>query len=139
MNLYRDKIEVDLEAEFDAADLSGPTRRIISESGIQNGQLNLFNRGSTATVTAIEYEPGCLADLEEALQQLAPVDKHYKHHERWGDGNGFSHLRSALLDPSISVPIIEGEPAFSQWQQPIVINFDNRARTREIWVTVMGK
>lgn len=138
MITHRECIEVELDAEFDAADLSGEVERIVAESGVRDGTITIFSAGATAAVTTIEYEPGCLTDLQRALDQIAPAHEDYAHNERWGDGNGFSHLRSALLGPSVSAPVIDGQPGFSTWQQPIVLNFDNRARRREVWVTVVG-
>ena len=128
----------DLKAKFDAADLSGLVEQAIRESKVREGTITLFNPGSTAGITTIEYESGCLADLEKALEMMAPVDAQYSHNARWGDGNGFSHLRAALIGPSLTVPVIAGRAAFSTWQQPIFINFDNRARRRTVQATVMG-
>lgn len=128
----------ELKAKFDAVDLSNLVEQAVHASKVRDGTITLFNPGSTGGITTIEYESGCLADLEKALEMLAPVDAHYSHNARWGDGNGFSHLRAALIGPSLSVPIINGRAAFSTWQQPIFINFDNRARRRTVHVTVMG-
>jgi secondary thiamine-phosphate synthase enzyme len=138
MTVHQETIEVSLEAEFDAADLSDDVERIVAASGIREGTVTLFNAGSTAAITTIEYESGCLTDLRRALESIAPASGDYEHNLRWGDGNGFSHLRAALLGPSITVPVIDGRPGCSTWQQPIVINFDNRARTRRVVVTVVG-
>jgi secondary thiamine-phosphate synthase enzyme len=95
--------------------------------------------GSTGAVTTIEYEPGALEDLRHALDTIAPTDAHYEHNARWGDGNGFSHIRSALLKTGISVPIVDGQLALGTWQQIVAINLDNRDRTREMVVVVIGE
>lgn len=134
----RDTIEVELDAQFDASDLTGPVTQIVSDSGIREGQVTVFSEGATAAVTTIEYESGCLSDLEDALEALAPSDAGYAHNAKWGDGNGFSHLRSALLGPSVTAPVVDGRPGFSTWQQPLVLNFDNRRRTRTVHITVIG-
>ncbi|MFB6350241.1 MAG: secondary thiamine-phosphate synthase enzyme YjbQ [Bradymonadaceae bacterium] len=145
MKTYRETIDTDLAAglvpeeslEFD--DLSSEVERIVAESGIREGTVSLFSEGATAAVTTIEYESGCLADLRRALDEIAPVDATYEHNKKWGDGNGFSHLRSALLDPSVTAPVVDGQPGFTTWQQPIVINLDNRERTRTVHVTATGE
>ena len=139
METHRETITAELEAEFDAADVSGEVERIVAESGIREGTVSLFSEGATAAVTTIEYESGCLADLRRALDEIAPPDGTYEHNKKWGDGNGFSHLRSALLGPSVTAPVVDGEPGFTTWQQPIVINLDNRPRTRTVHVTVTGE
>jgi secondary thiamine-phosphate synthase enzyme len=95
--------------------------------------------GSTGAVTTIEYESGALSDLRAALDHIAPVDAHYQHNARWGDGNGFSHVRSALLKTSIAIPIVDGRLQLGTWQQIIVINLDNRPRDREVVATVVGE
>ena len=138
METHRETITAELEAEFDAADLSREVERIVAESGVREGTVSLFSEGATAAVTTIEYESGCLADLGRALDEIAPADGTYEHNKRWGDGNGFSHLRSALLGPSVTAPVVDGEPGFTTWQQPIVINLDNRPRRRTVHVTVIG-
>ncbi len=136
--VFHDTIEVELDEEFAAADLSGPLGHVVARSGVLEGTATLFNRGSTGALTTIELEAGCLRDLRRALDEIAPATLDYDHNARWGDGNGFSHLRAALLGPSLSVPIRKGRPVFSTWQQPIAINFDNRPRRREVCVTVIG-
>ena len=94
--------------------------------------------GSTGAVTTIEYESGALADLRSALNRLAPLEAHYEHNARWGDGNGFSHVRSALLKTALSIPVVEGRLQLGTWQQIVVINLDNRRRAREVVATVVG-
>jgi secondary thiamine-phosphate synthase enzyme len=94
--------------------------------------------GSTGAVTTIEYEPGALADLRRALDALAPPRGDYAHNARWGDGNGFSHVRSALLKPSLAIPVVDGALRLGTWQQIVVINLDNRPREREVVAVVVG-
>ncbi|MFB6265383.1 MAG: secondary thiamine-phosphate synthase enzyme YjbQ [Bradymonadaceae bacterium] len=139
MEHYRERVEVELDANFDAANLEPHVDRIVAASGVSEGTVTVFSAGATAAVTTIEFESGCLSDLERALEQIAPSHEDYAHNEKWGDGNGFSHLRSALLDPSVSAPVVDGEAGFSTWQQPVVLNFDNRARRREVHVVVQGR
>jgi secondary thiamine-phosphate synthase enzyme len=138
MIVHHETASFDLDAEFDSADLSQAVSGAIARSGVQDGVATIFTMGSTAAVTTIEYESGCLKDLRRALDQIAPANESYAHNLRWGDGNGFSHLRAALLGPSLSVPIESGRAAFSTWQQPILINCDNRHRRRSVRITVVG-
>ena len=91
---------------------------------------------TTCGITIIEYEPGLVADLEAALERVAPLEAEYAHNARWGDGNGYAHIRSAFLKPSLAVPVENGEPVLGQWQQIVFIDFDNRPRRREIVMQV---
>jgi secondary thiamine-phosphate synthase enzyme len=109
--------------------------QLIGEVG-KEGVVHLFVSGSTAALTAIEYEPGALADLKRALEQIAPMDGKYQHNEAWGDGNGYAHLRAALLKPDLCVPYVSGRLALGTWQQIILIDFDNRARQRVVQLTL---
>ena len=106
---------------------------------MRTGVAVVFARGSTCSVTCIEFESGAVQDLKRALEKLAPQDASYKHNERWDDGNGFSHVRAALMKPSISVPVINGELALGTWQQIVFLDFDNRERTRKLLVQVQGE
>ena len=139
MAVHRERVTFDLDAEFDAANLGESVDRAVAESGICSGTVTVFSEGATAGITTIEFESGCLADLQRALDDIAPANLDYAHNQKWGDGNGFSHLRSALVGPSVSAPVVDGEAAFTTWQQPIVINFDNRPRTRTVHITVTGE
>jgi secondary thiamine-phosphate synthase enzyme len=112
--------------------------RIIAESRLKTGIVNVAGRGSTVGVTTIEYEPGAVADLKRALEQIAPMNLDYAHNERWGDGNGYAHLRSALVGTARSFPLHNGEIGLGTWQQIIFCDFDERPREREITVTVVG-
>lgn len=125
-------------AGTDILDLSADVAEFVRESGVREGILVVFVPGSTASVTTIEYESGVLEDLRRAIDRLAPESMHYDHDARWGDGNGYSHVRSALLGPSISVPIREGAPLLGTWQQVVLCDFDNRARTREVVLQAVG-
>jgi secondary thiamine-phosphate synthase enzyme len=94
--------------------------------------------GSTGAITTIEYESGALSDLRRALDDIAPAEGDYAHNARWGDGNGFSHVRSALLKTSLSIPILRGRLVLGTWQQVVAINLDNRARERELVAVALG-
>ncbi len=128
-----------LPAEFGHRDVTQEVGRFVSDSGVGTGLAVIQLVGSTGGVTTIEYEPGALDDLRRALDVLAPIGAHYEHNARWGDGNGFSHIRSALLKTSITIPIIDGRLALGTWQQIVAINFDNRSRSRDLIVVVVGE
>ncbi|MCP4202586.1 MAG: YjbQ family protein [bacterium] len=119
-----------LEAVFGHTDVTGTVAGWVAESGCENGVACLQVVGSTGGITTIEYESGALADLERAMERLAPATGHYAHNERWHDGNGFSHLRSAVLGTSLVVPVRSGALALGTWQQIVMLNFDNRPRER---------
>ena len=119
--------------------ITGQVAAIVTQSLITNGLVNVFCPGSTGSITTIEYESGALQDLKKALERIAPADIPCQHDERWGDGNGFSHVRAALMKPSLSVPVVSGRLTLGTWQQIILIDFDNRARHRELVVLVIGE
>jgi len=117
-------------------DITPDVQKAVSKAGLRDGVAHLFVSGSTAALTTIEYEPGALKDLQRALDQIAPMDAPYAHNEAWGDGNGYAHLRAALLKPSLCVPILEGRLSLGTWQQIILIDFDNRPRQRNVLLTL---
>ncbi len=126
-------------ARTDLIDITREVSRRIRESGIAEGSVLVFVPGSTAALTTIEYESGVVEDLREAIERLAPEGARYRHDARWGDGNGYSHVRAALLGPSLTIPVIEGRPVLGTWQQMILCDFDNRPRKRQVVVQVSGK
>ena len=119
-------------------DITAAVARIVADSGIRTGVVNVSGRGSTLGITTLEFEPGCVSDLQRALEKIAPVNSDYAHNARWGDGNGYSHLRSALMGTAKSFPVNEGQIALGTWQQIVLCDFDERAREREIMVTVVA-
>jgi secondary thiamine-phosphate synthase enzyme len=123
----------------DAHDVTALVADAIAQSSITSGLVTVFVVGSTAAVTTIEFEPGAVADLNHVLENLAPRDAEYRHHLRWGDDNGSSHVRAALLGPSLTVPYAGKMLTLGQWQQIIVIELDTRPRTREIVVQIVGE
>jgi secondary thiamine-phosphate synthase enzyme len=127
-----------LAAEFGHRDVTPEVTRLVQASGVRDGVVVVAVTGSTGAVTTIEYEDGALADLRRALDRLAPTDEPYAHNARWGDGNGFSHVRSALLKPSLGLPVVDGEVVLGSWQQIVVLNLDNRPRDREVVAVVAG-
>jgi len=123
----------------DIVDLTGKLKDCIQKTNIHTGTVTLFVTGSTAALTTIEHEPGLIQDLKEIVERLVPSDRCYHHDDRWGDDNGFSHLRAALFGPSLAIPIRNGAPGLGTWQQVILLDFDNRPRTREIIVQLIGE
>ena len=125
-------------AGTDVIDITRPVAEKIAESGIVEGQALVFTPGSTAALTTIEYESGVVRDLIDAIERIAPKDMDYRHDARWGDGNGYAHVRSALLGPSLTVPVSSGRLILGTWQQIVLIDFDNRPRKRQVVVQVSG-
>jgi secondary thiamine-phosphate synthase enzyme len=123
----------------DIIDITAKVREQIEKEKIEQGLVTVFVSGSTAALTTIEYESGLVQDLKEFVEKLIPSDKRYHHDDRWGDDNGFSHLRAALFGPSLAIPIENGRPVLGTWQQIVLLDFDNRPRTREIIVQLMGE
>jgi len=130
------KLTVSTRGFTDIIDISSDVCQACSRVDVNDGVAHLFVVGATTALSTIEYEPGAVADLKAALERIAPVDGHYEHNEAWHDGNGYSHLRAALMKPSLSIPIVEGRLVLGTWQQVILLDFDNRPRTREIHVQV---
>jgi secondary thiamine-phosphate synthase enzyme len=123
----------------DIIDLTDHVEAVLKRSRIENGLVTVFCPGSTGAVTTIEYESGVLKDLQRAIEKIVPSNIFYDHDRRWGDGNGFSHVRAALMKPSLSVPLIKGRLTLGTWQQIVFIDFDNRGRDRNILVHIIGE
>jgi len=129
---------VKTQAKDEIIDITGKVQDIVSKSGIDNGLACIFVAGSTAAVTTVEFEPGLVKDLNEAMDRLYPKGIDYDHHRRWGDGNGHSHVRASLVGPSLTVPIVDGRLLLGTWQQVVFLEFDNKPRSREIAVQIVG-
>lgn len=123
----------------DILDITEPVAQQVRSSGLTDGTVNVFCPGSTGGITTIEFEPGLLADLPELMEKLIPSDISYKHDQTWHDGNGFSHLRAAMMGPDITVPFAAGKLILGTWQQIVFCEFDNKSRRRELVVQVMGE
>lgn len=130
--------EVNLNTGIDIQDITDDLNRIIGHSGVENGTANACIVGSTGSLTTIEYEPGVVQDLKDAIDRIAPKNISYAHELAWHDGNGHSHVQAALIGPSIVLPIRKGQLKLGTWQQVVAINHDNRSRKRSIEVTLMG-
>ncbi len=123
----------------DIHDVTPFLERAVAEAGLENGLATVFTPGATAGVTTIEYEQGVLEDLKQAVKRVAPEGIPYLHDRAWGDGNGFSHVRSAIIGPSVSVPVENGGLVLGTWQQVVLLDFDNRPRTRRFVVQIIGE
>ena len=139
MKIFNSTITLRSTAQTDVFDITQSVRKEIASSGISDGAVTLFIPGSTAALTTIEYESGVINDLRRAIEKIAPSDIYYEHNERWGDGNGYSHVRAALLGPSLHIPIIGGNITLGTWQQIVVLDFDNRPRNRKVIVHITGQ
>ncbi len=138
LQLFCDTIDVKLGVGPDIVDISAGLARCIEASGVQEGHLSATMVGSTGSLTTIEYEPGVVEDLKQAVARMAPPDMPYAHELAWHDGNGHSHVQAALMGPSIALPIRKGQLRLGTWQQVVAVNHDNRARRRTIEVTLVG-
>jgi secondary thiamine-phosphate synthase enzyme len=136
---FAGEIPVLTRGELDVIDLTGVVRQLVGQSGVVEGVAHLFVAGSTAGLTTIEFEPGAVSDLKEAFSRLAPREMEYAHNAKWGDGNGHSHVRAAMLGPDITVPIRDGDLLLGTWQQVILVEFDTRSRNRTIHLTAIGE
>jgi secondary thiamine-phosphate synthase enzyme len=123
----------------DVVDVTEEVSEAVRESGLVNGAAIIFVPGATGAVTTIEFEPGLVEDIKKALERLAPIDIDYAHDQRWGDGNGYSHIRASLLGPSLSIPFLERELMLGTWQQIVFLEMDNRPRKRKIVVQIVGE
>jgi len=139
MAILQKNFSISTRGHADILDITPLVSRIVAESGVQQGIVNISGVGSTLGITTLEFEPGCVADLRRALDQIAPPTGDYTHNQRWGDGNGYAHLRSALLGTARSFPVAEGRIMTGTWQQIVLCDFDNRARDRQVLVTVVGE
>ena len=132
-------ISIHTKGFCDIVNITPDVSSIVRQSSIENGLATIFCPGSTGALTTIEYESGVLQDLQDALERIAPSDIPYAHDRRWRDGNGFSHVRAALMKPSLCVPVVSGKLTLGTWQQIVFIDFDNRTRHREIIVQITGE
>jgi secondary thiamine-phosphate synthase enzyme len=133
------EFKINTKGYCDIRDVTDTVAELVKQSGISEGTVTVFTPGSTAGVTTIEYEPGLLRDLPALFEKLAPRDVPYAHDATWGDGNGFSHVRAALLGASLTVPVKGKSLLLGTWQQIVVIDFDNKSRGRRVIVQIMGE
>ena len=132
-------LQIDTEGFSDVRDLTPSVQETLRSSAIRNGIATVFVPGSTAAITTIEYEEGAVNDLKRAIERIAPRSIHYDHDARWGDGNGFAHIRASLMGPSLCVPVAGGRMLLGTWQQIVLVDFDNRPRSRDVVVHIVGE
>ena len=132
-------ISLKTQGNADIYDVTNQVANAVSKSGLTAGLATVFCPSSTSGLTTIEYESGALSDLRRLFDEVIPADREYAHNERWHDGNGHSHVRAALLGPSITIPFVDGQLTLGTWQQVIYVDFDNRPRQRELVVQLIGE
>jgi secondary thiamine-phosphate synthase enzyme len=132
-------IEFSTNGGADIVDVTDQVAQVVAVSELSGGIVTLFTPSATSGLTTIEYESGCISDLRRLFDEIVNPQRHYDHNARWGDGNGHSHVRAALLGPSLTVPFVNGRLTLGTWQQIIFIDFDNRARRRRLVVQIMGE
>ena len=138
MKLERTTLERSTTSGTDVLDLTDDVESFVAASGVEDGWVLVFVPGATGAVTTIEFESGAVSDFEDAIERIAPRDMEYRHDLRWGDGNGYSHVRAALLGPSLTLPVEEGRVVHGTWQRIVLCDFDNRPRHRRILVQALG-
>jgi len=132
-------IELSTRGNGDVIDITAEVERAVRSSGLSDGIVTVFCPSSTSAVTTLEFESGAVRDLQRLFDEIAAPDRPYAHNQRWGDGNGHSHVRAALLGPSLTVPFVGGRLTLGTWQQIIYVDFDNRARQRRLVVQMIGE
>ena len=133
------RIHVQTKGNCDFIDITDQVARKVEDSGMKDGTVTVFVAGSTAGLTTIEFERGVLSDLDSMWERLVPRNMTYRHDATWGDGNGYSHVRASLLGASLVVPFVNKRLTLGTWQQIILADFDNRARSRDIVLQIMGE
>jgi len=139
LHVSNGSISLKTAAKDEIVDITSKVSEIVYGSKVKNGLVCVFVVGSTAAVTTVEHEPGLVSDMHDAMDRLYPRDVDYEHHQRWGDGNGHSHIRASFVGPSLTVPIVDGDLKLGTWQQIVFMEFDNKPRSRELSVQVLGE
>jgi len=137
--IFSETISLTTRGFSDILDITHHVDAVKDRSRIENGLVTVFCPGSTGSVTTIEYESGVVKDLQKVIEKIVPSNVPYEHDRRWGDGNGFSHVRAALMKPSLTIPLSKGKLALGPWQQIVFIDFDNRNRERNLIVQIIGE
>jgi secondary thiamine-phosphate synthase enzyme len=132
-------IPLSTEGHGDVVDITAEVVNKIQESAVKAGLATIFTPSATSGITTLEYEPGCVKDLQRLFDEVIPPDRPYAHNQRWGDGNGHSHARAALTKPSLTIPIVDGKLTLGTWQSIVLVDFDNRPRRRELVVQIQGE
>jgi len=138
MGVINKKIKISTKGDTDIINITDRVASLVSKAGINNGIVTVFVSGSTGGLTTVEYEPGLVQDLKDFFERIAPKAGEYQHNIRWHDGNGYAHVRASLLGPSLTIPFMDKNMQLGTWQQIIFIDFDNRPRSRELVVQIIG-
>jgi secondary thiamine-phosphate synthase enzyme len=139
MKVFSSTIGIKTAGNCDLIDITSGIAGELRSSGIKEGTVTIFVSGSTAGITTIEFESGLIGDFKKAMEKLFPTNIQYDHNNRWGDGNGHAHVRASVLGASLVVPISDGKMSLGTWQQIVIADFDNRSRSREIVLQIMGE
>ena len=139
MGVKTESISLNTRGDADIHDITNQIARLVADSGFVNGTVTVFCPSSTSGLTTIEYESGALSDLRRLFDEIVPQDREYAHNARWHDGNGHSHVRAALLGPSLTIPFVDFKLTLGTWQQVIFVDFDNRPRQRQLVVQIIGE
>lgn len=139
MSVRTSSIELETKGDADFHDITKSVGAIIRESGLKEGIVTIFSPSSTSGISTIEYESGALSDLKRMFDEIAPANSYYAHNARWGDGNGHSHVRAAMIKASLTIPFVDAKLTLGTWQQIIFIDFDNRPRRRNLIVQLIGE
>ena len=137
MTVINDKFTINTNGHTDIKDITKHVQQVVYSHSLQNAAVHVYVAGSTVSVTNIEFEPGLLVDLPEALDRIAPSNADYHHDATWHDGNGYAHIRASIVGNSTMVPLIDGALQLGQWQQIVLIDFDNKARTRTVYIQII--
>jgi secondary thiamine-phosphate synthase enzyme len=132
-------IQLNTKGNADVQDITPQVAQVVRSSKVKNGTVTIFCPSSTSALTTIEYESGCVSDLRRLFEEIIPQNREYAHNARWQDGNGHSHIRAALLGPSLTIPFVEGSLTLGTWQQVIYVDFDVRSRHRELVLQIIGE
>jgi secondary thiamine-phosphate synthase enzyme len=139
MPVKTQNIELNTKGHADILDITAQVQERVTDSGFANGIVTVFCPSSTSALTTLEYESGCISDLQRLFDEIIDPTREYAHNARWHDGNGHSHVRAALLGPSLTIPFVDGDLTLGTWQQVIYVDFDNRPRQRKLVVQLVGE
>lgn len=137
MTVITERFAVNTQGFTDIIDITQKVQNAVYRHSLQNAVVHVYVAGSTVSITNIEFEPGLLVDLPEALEKMAPLNGEYHHDNTWHDGNGYAHVRASIIGNNTMVPLIDGALQLGQWQQIVLIDFDNKARTRTVFVQIV--
>ena len=137
--IISEELHLSTNGYCDMHNITDKVAEAVRKSGLKNGIVTVFTPSATSGLTTVEYEEGMLTDFADFVERIIPQEARYKHNERWHDGNGFSHVRAALLGPSLTIPFVEGHLILGTWQQITFVDFDNRPRSRRLIAQIMGE